>query len=115
MQFDGAEALTCYPTNLPTGLAAMPALCELELHEVDCLSSAPVRELLAAPQSVFSSLTSLSMSLVTESHSAATALYLWLRWALPAAMQLRKLSVDGGGGCIEGPFFLCCLWRGSGH
>jgi len=28
----------------------------------------------------------------------ATALYLWLQWALPAAPQLRKLSVRGSGG-----------------
>ncbi len=91
-----------YPRDLPTALSLMPALRELELHEVDCLGSAPGRELLADPRPVLSSLTSLSMSCETKSRAAATALYLWLRWALPAATQLRKLSVRGQGGAAEG-------------
>ena len=99
-----------YPRNLPTALSALPALRELELAGVHCLSSAPELELPAAPRPLFANLTSLSVSYEpyetesepeSDSDSAATALYLWLRWALPAAPQLRKLSVSGGG--TEGP------------
>ena len=95
-----------YPRNLPTALSALPALRELELAGVQALSAAPELELPAAPRPLFSNLTSLSMSYETydteskpesDPDSAATALYLWLRWALPAAPQLRKLSVSGGG------------------
>ena len=104
LQCCGAQLPIPYPTDLPTALAAMPALRELELHGVDCLSSAPEQELPAAPQPAFSNLTSLSMSYETDSGSAATALYLWLCWALPTAPQLRKLSVSSAGNPSNGIF-----------
>ena len=83
------------PRRVPKALSAMPALIELELVGPSFLSAAPERELAAAPQPAFARLTSLSMSYERDSRSEATALYLWLRWAMPAAPQLRKLSVSG--------------------
>jgi len=90
---DDTEPPRYYPRRLPRALAAMPALRELELNGVDCLSAAPEQELSAAARPALSALTSLSVSIEADSRFAATALYLWLRWALPAAVQLRKLSV----------------------
>ncbi len=84
-----------YPKQLPATLSAMPALAELELVGPSFLSAAPEQELAAAQQPAFACLTSLNMSSEGDSSSEATALYLWLRWALPAAPQLRKLSVSG--------------------
>jgi len=60
------------------------------------MSAAPGQDLSLAPQPAFPHLTSLKMS-----HGGALlpsaptpALYLWLSWALPAATQLRKLSIS---------------------
>ena len=92
-------------------LSAMPVLRELELHGVDYMSSAPARELAAASQPAFASLTMLAMSYDSWSHSAIDALQLWLQWALPAATQLRKLSVSGYvcADSAEGAFPFCDL------
>jgi len=98
------------PSNVLTALSAMPALAELELVGLDLMSSAPQQELAAAPQPVFARLTSLHMSHQGDSSLEATALYLWLQWALPAAPQLRKLSVRGSGGHnFEGLCQRCCM------
>jgi len=63
-------------------------------------SSAPEQELAAAPWPALSRLTSLSMSAKGNLESSTEARYLWLRWALPAAPQLRKLPVGG----VDDPF-----------
>ena len=87
----------------------MPALRELELHGLERMSSDAERDLFVAPQPALTSLTSLSVSCETKSHDAARALYLWLRWMVPAAPQLRKLTVYGSGDPYEGvlPFHVC--------
>ena len=90
------------PRRVPQALAAMPALIELELVGPSFLSAAPEQELAAAPQPAFARLTSLNMSYERDSSEEATALYLWLRWALLAAPQLRKLSVSGIQGTSAG-------------
>ncbi len=73
----------------------MPALTELELLGVEFMSAAPEQELAAASQPAFSRLTALTVSCEADFGAEAAALYLWLRWLLPAAPQLRKLSVSG--------------------
>lgn len=91
---------TYYASGVPAALSAMPALRDLELLGVECASSAPEQELAAAPWPALSRLTSLSMSAKGNLESSTEARYLWLRWALPAAPQLRKLSVGG----VDDPF-----------
>lgn len=85
-----------YPQKLPRALAAMPALLELELHGVGCMSEALTHELSIAPQPSFTGLTSLTLAddEVAVFTGPAPALCSWLRWVLPAATQLRKLCVS---------------------
>lgn len=86
----------CHLRNLPADLTAMPALAELELHGVSYMSPTHERELCSARHLAFARLTSLVMSCNERSLTAqpVPALYLWLTWALPAATQLRKLSIS---------------------
>ena len=107
--FDDAEAPSYLPRHLPKAISTMPALRKLELDGVDCLSAAPEQDLSAAPQPALHSLTLLSMLCEMLSRSNAIALYLWLRWALPAATQLRKLSVTGEGEPSEGLSACLCF------
>ena len=80
----------------------MPALRELELLGVERASSAPEEELAAAPRPALSRLTSLSMSAKGNRPSSAKAFNQWLRWALRAATQLRKLSIGDVDDHFEG-------------
>lgn len=86
----------CRLTDLPATLSSMPALRALELHGVSYLSSDHTRELSAARRPAFARLTSLALSCDERSLAAqpAPALHQWLAWALPAATQLRKLSLS---------------------
>ena len=88
-----------YPEELPTALASMPALLELELHGIGCMAD-PLetleRELSLAPLPAFTRLTSLTLA--GDEHAVCSkpgpALYLWLGWVLPAATQLRRLCLS---------------------
>lgn len=86
------------PKKLPTALAAMPVLLELELHGVSCMSEpdALKRELSSALQPAFASLTSLTMSGDEDAvcSKPGPALHAWLGWVLPAATQLRRLCLS---------------------
>ena len=106
-----------YPEKLPTALAAMPALLELELHGVGYLSKTLERELSVAPQPAFRSLTSLTLSGDENAVCSAPepALYSWLGWVLPAATQLQKLCLfcdftNAGDSSVLSwmPCILCC-------
>ena len=98
LQFFGGDRPVPLPSNVLTALSGMPALAELELVGLDLMSSAPQQELAAAPQPAFARLTSLHMSHQGDSSLEATALYLWLQWALPGRRSSAScLSAAAGG------------------
>ncbi len=95
-----------WPEQLPTTLAVMPALLELEFHGIGCMSEALEHELAVAPLPALTSLTALTVSGDEDAvcgkpgtpdwRPAVTvpALYSWLGWVLPAASQLRRLRLS---------------------
>ena len=87
----------CHLRNLPAALTAMPALRELELHGVSYMSADHEQELsVATAAGIATPYVALSCDERSLSEEPAPVLYMWLAWALPAATQLRKLSVSCG-------------------